>query len=279
MKTDKKEVLSVNAIEVALLLEGIYQRYGYDFRGYSKASMERRVAFFLAQSECKTVSELQHKVLRNETLFLKILNDFTVQVTEMFRDPSFYLKLKEEVFPILKTYSRVKIWHAGCSTGEEVYSLAILLKEEGLYERTRIYATDINEAAIKKAESGIYPLEVMKAAIKNYQAVKGTSSLTEYCRPDSQFFMIKEELKKNILFSFHNLVTDQVFGEMNLIICRNVFIYFDGNLQSRVIRLFYDSLIRKGFLALGSKESIDFTEGGKNFNYLDKNERICQRKD
>ena len=264
-------------IEIRLLLDAIYQRYGYDFRNYSKASIKRRLKHNLAKSKLPNFSTMQHRVIYDANFFGSLLLDLTVNVTEMFRDPSFYRSLRKNVIPILKTYPNIKIWHAGCSTGEEVYSMAILLKEEGLLDRTQIYATDIDEKVLKIAKEGIYPIDHIKAYTENYQKAEGKKSFSDYYMARYDAAIIKQPLKKNIVFTNHNLVTDSVFGEFHLIVCRNVLIYFNKELQNRVLELFNNSLIRRGILALGSKETVQFSTSSHIFSEFDKKEKIYQK--
>lgn len=247
-------------IEINLLLEAIYQRYGYDFRDYGKAHAKRRILHRLALSGIGTISELQHRILYDEPFFHLVLQDLSINTTEMFRDPEFFLSLREQVIPLLKTYPFIKIWHAGCSTGEEVYSMAILLKEEGLLNRSQIYATDFNPSALQKARDAIYSAAQMKEYTRNYIKSGGKFSFSDYYNARYDSAILKKTLKENVVFADHNLVTDSVFGEMNLIMCRNTLIYFNKNLQDRVVGLFRDSLVSGGFLCLGSKESITFSQ-------------------
>ncbi|OQX96483.1 chemotaxis protein CheR [candidate division KSB1 bacterium 4572_119] len=264
-------------IEIELLLEAIYQKYGYDFRKYSRASIKRRILHRLAKTDLDSVSEMQHRLLYDVEFFDKLLLDLSVNVTEMFRDPNFYLDVRKEVFPVLKTYPYLKIWHAGCATGEEVYSLAIMLREEGLYDRALIYATDFNEVVLKKAKQGIIPLNEIQKYTANYQKAGGKESFADYYTAKYNSALIDQSLKKNIVFSDHNLATDGVFGEMNLIFCRNVLIYFKKELQNRVIGLFRESLCNLGFLCLGSKESLMFSEYEKNFEPTVKETKIFRK--
>ncbi len=250
------EPVKSETIELNLLLEGIYIKYGYDFRGYSKASVMRRVTGFLSKSSLKTIAALLHEILYNQDVFEQLLNELSINVTQMYRDPEFYLAFRKNVIPELKKKSVLKIWHAGCSTGEEVYSLAILLKEEGLYEKCRIYATDMDEIVLKKAKEAIYSVENIQEYTLNYNKSGGLKSFNDYYTAKYDYALLNLALKKNILFSNHNLASDAVFGEMDLIICRNVLIYFNRELQDRTFKLFKDSLCEKGFLCLGSKETI-----------------------
>ena len=268
----------VEEIELDLLLEAIFRRYGYDFRHYSRASVIRRVKHFLARTGYERISDVTTEMLYNETFFQDMLEDFSVTVTEMFRDPDVYAILRKEVIPFLKTYPFLKVWHAGCASGQEVYSLAILLMEEGLYKRTTIYATDFNEGVLEKARQGIYPISEVKRYIENYRMAGGLESLTDYFDAHYDSVIMSSELKKNITFARHNLVTDQVFGEMHLILCRNVLIYFDRTLQERVLNLLNDSLIRGGFLCLGKKESLRFSELYESYDEFDKPAQIYRKK-
>jgi chemotaxis protein methyltransferase CheR len=256
---DDSLAIDPQAIELNLLFEGIYQRYGYDFRDYGKAHAKRRILHRLALSGISSVSELQHRILYDDSFFHQLLQDLSINTTEMFRDPEFFLSVREQVIPVLKTYPFIKIWHAGCSTGEEVYSMAILLKEEGLLNRTQIYATDFNPAVLQKAREGIYPANLMKDYTRNYIKSGGKSSFSDYYNARYDSAILKKVLKENVVFADHNLVTDSVFGEMNLVMCRNTLIYFNKSLQDKVVGLFRDSLVSGGFLCLGSKESITFS--------------------
>ncbi len=265
-------------IEVKLLLEAIYLKYGYDFRNYAMASIKRRLFHRLLASELKSLSEMQHKLLYDSAFFETILLDFSINVTEMFRDPSFYLALRKEVIPVLKTYPFIKVWNAGCSSGEEVYSMAILLNEESLYARTQIYATDYNEFILNKARDGIFPIDCMKKYTSNYIKAGGKKSFSDYYTAKYDSAIMEKSLKAKVVFADHNLVTDRVFGEMNLIMCRNVLIYFDKKLQNRVLKLFHESLCHGGFLCLGSKESLRFSECADDFENVVKGEVIYKKK-
>ena len=266
-------------IEIDLLIEAIYKKYGYDFRNYSRASLNRRVKNKLNRSGLDSISAMQHRLLYDKSFFESVLLDLTINVTEMFRDPSFYCAVREKVIPILKTYPFFKIWHAGCSTGEEVYSMAIMLKEENLLENAMLYATDIDDKVLKTAKEGIYPLDRIKEYTQNYQKACGKASFADYYTARYKAAIMKNSLKKNIVFSQHNLVTDGVFGEMNLVVCRNVIIYFDKDLQGRVLNLFHDSLVRRGILCLGSKETVKFSKMKNNFQEYDAKEKIYKRVD
>ena len=264
-------------IEFDLILEAIYQKYGYDFRNYAKASLRRRLRYRLSQSNLETISEMQHKLLNDKEFFDTLLLDLTINVTEMFRDPSFFKALREIVIYELKKQPFIKVWHAGCSSGEEIYSTAILLKENGMYESSLIYATDTNEMVLDKAKSGIFPIEKMKDFTVNYRKAGGLASFADYYTARYDNAIMDNSLKKNIVFSNHNLVTDSVFGEMDLIMCRNVLIYFNRELQDRVFRLFMDSLRPGGFLCLGSKETVRFSSFSENFENVIEKERVYRR--
>lgn len=268
----------IEAIEINLLLEAIYQRYGYDFRHYARASIKRRINKFLNRSGYTRISDLTRMLLRDEIFFEELLGNFAVSVTEIFRDPDFYQVIRNEIVPYLETYPFVKIWHAGCASGEEAYSLAILLKEEGLYDRATIFATDIYDDVLSSAREGIYSLAQMKKYTANYQKAGGRRSFSNYYHARYDSAIMDKSLAKNITFAKHNLVTDSVFGEMHMILCRNVLIYFDTSLQNQVLQLFNDSLIYGGFLCLGTKESLRFTDVNRNFKEIKEMSKIYQKK-
>lgn len=272
------EKIESEDIEISLLLKGIYLKYGYDFRNYSNAHMKRRILRKLSKDGLNNISEMQYKLLYDKEFFKSVLSDFSINVTEMFRDPLFYKNFRKNVIPILRTYPFIRIWHAGCSTGEEVYSMAILLKEEGLYERAQIYATDFNTTVLQKAKDGIYAIDNIKEYTHNYQQAGGMASFADYYTAQYDSVIINQSLKKKITFSEHNLVTDGVFGEMHVIICRNVLIYFNKELQNAVINLFFDSLSSGCFLCLGSKESITFSSSRDKFEALSESEKIYRKK-
>lgn len=278
MKNDFDHYNEVESIEIKLLLESIYLKYGHDFRDYSNAHMKRRIFKRMSNEGFNNISEMQHKVLHDEQFFKTLLVDFSINVTEMFRDPQFYKSFRDEVVPILKTYPFIKIWHAGCSTGEEVYSMAIMLKEEGIIDRCQIYATDFNDIVLHKAKEGIYPIDAIKDYTINYQKSGGKLSLSEYYIAKYDSIIMDQLLKDRIIFAQHNLVTDGVFGEMNVIVCRNVLIYFNRLLQDKVIRLFLDSLSAGCFLCLGSKESIKFSSSSEYFEPFVEDEKIFRKK-
>ncbi len=264
-------------IELKALLESIYLKYNYDFRQYSIASMKRTLVHAMERMKCSTFLVLQEKVLHDPECFYDLLQSLTIPVSEMFRDPSYFLALREKVIPHLKTYPSLKIWVAGCSKGEEVYSLAILLQEEGLLERSILYATDINQRSLEKAEKGILGLDMIPKFTENYQKSGGKSSLLDYYAVASDSATFNSSLKKNITFTDHSLVTDAVFSETHLISCRNVLIYFNRELQDKVLGLFYESLCRKGFLGLGLQETTQFSQHAKSFDPFVKKDRIFQK--
>ena len=264
-------------IEIELLLEGIYQHYGFDFRSYAYASIRRRLWKRIEAEGLNTISALQDRVLHDSDLMERLLLDLSINVTAMFRDPGFYRVFREQVVPTLRTYPFIRIWHAGCATGEEVYSMAILLEEEGLYERSRIYATDINEVVLQKAKSGIFPLDRMQEYTENYISAGGKRSFSDYYTAKYDGALFAPSLTKNVVFSQHNLVTDRSFSEFNVILCRNVLIYFDKTLQARVLTLFYDSLAMFGVLALGSKESLRFSPYEECYEQINGPEKIYRK--
>ena len=259
------------------LLLTIQKQFDYDFSEYSKASMLRRINRFMEINSMKNVVDLKFELINKPEIFKNFINEIVVNVSEFFRDPSFYKSLTKNIFPYLDSYPKINIWSAGCSFGEETYSLAILLKEMGLYNKTRLYATDISSNAIDKSKKGIYSNVHFKEYSKNYFECGGHESLKDYFISDEKNFIINSDLKKNILFSNHNLVTDGVFKECQLILCRNVLIYFNDELQNKVLKLFYDSLPIHGFLALGKKESLRFSSVYENFKEIDRNEKIYQK--
>lgn len=265
-------------IELQLLLEAIFQRYGYDFRSYSRASLRRRVDQHLLLARYPHVGELIHKILHDGEAFAKLLAGLTINVTEMFRDPDFYKSFRDKVVPVLRTHPFLKIWHAGCATGEEIYSMAILLEEEGLYERCQIYATDIDKEVLEKARKGIFPVAELRKYTDNYQRAGGKASLSDYYTAKYDNVIMDPRLKRNVIFADHDLATDQVFGEMQVIFCRNVIIYFNRELQNRVFRLFHDSLDIGGTLCLGNKESLRFAECADQFDVIDKAQRIYRKR-
>ncbi|WP_426009991.1 CheR family methyltransferase [Caulobacter sp. DWR2-3-1b2] len=269
----------VEGIEIPLLLEALYQRYHYDFRHYARASIKRRLIQARVQLNFSSISAMQDSLLHDPSTLPRLLDYLTVQVSEMFRDPSYFRALREKVLPYLRTYPSLKVWIAGCSTGEELYSLAILFREEGLDQRTLFYATDINPGALRAAEAGVYPLDRIRKFTENHQKSGAKTSLSDYYTADYGRAVFDKTLRSRVVFSDHSLVTDAVFAEMHLISCRNVLIYFDRALQDRAIGLFRDSLARKGFLGLGSKESLRLSEHAAAFSDFDRDEKIYERQE
>lgn len=265
-------------IEIQLLLEAILLKYGYDFRGYAQASIQRRIQKCLKAHAMKNISEMQYRILNDKSFFEELLLTLTVNVSEMFRDPWIFRAIREKVLLELASLTFLRIWLAGVANGEEVYSMAILLREAGLEKNTRIFATDINEVALSKAKEGIFPIDRIRQYTANYQAAGGAQSFADYYTARYDAAMLDSSLKKQIVFSNHNLATDGVFGEMDLIICRNVLIYFAKELQNRVVGLFSDSLAPDGYLCIGPKESLQFTNYANRFDLLMPRERIYRKK-
>lgn len=270
---------AVEDLEIQLLLEALYRRYHYDFRKYARASIRRRLVHARDQLGFRSISALQESLLHEPATLTRLLGYLTVQVSEMFRDPAYFRALREKVAPHLRTYPSLKVWVAGCSHGEELYSLAILFREEGLHERTLFYATDINPEALRAAEAGVYPLDRIRKFSENHQASGAPSSLSDHYVADYGRAIFDKTLRSRVVFSDHSLVTDAVFAEMHLISCRNVLIYFDRDLQDRAIGLFRDSLVRKGFLGLGAKESLRFSTHAEAFSEFARAEKIYQRRE
>jgi chemotaxis protein methyltransferase CheR len=265
-------------LEIRLLLEAIYDRYHYDFRSYAKASLKRRLAQACENLEVASLSGLQERVLHEPEVFAALLQYLTVQVSDMFRDPEFFRVIRTQVLPVLATYPSIKVWVAGCSTGEEAYSLAILLQEEGLLDRSIIYGTDINAQALRAAVSGVYSLSRLRGFTENHRRSGATTSLSDYYHASGQSAIMDPALRRKITFSDHSLATDNVFSEVHLVTCRNVLIYFDQELQNRALNLFAEALISRGFLGLGSKESLRFSEAAGHFTEFALAERIYRRK-
>lgn len=268
----------VEDIEVDLLLEALYRRYGYDFRSYARASVDRRVRQFLSGQNLPTISELIPRVIHDELVFSALAQQFSISVTEMFRDPFVYKALREQVVPVLASFPFVKVWAAGCATGEEVYSLAIVLREAGIIERTTIFGTDFNDNALDRAKNGIYPAERIREFTKSYQEAGGTRSFAEYYHASYESASIDTSLKERVTFANHNLTTDKVFGEMHLIFCRNVLIYFNRELQNEALSLFTDSLVRGGFLVLGTKEDLQLSDVADEYDSVDRQARIYKKR-
>jgi len=263
--------------EIRLLLDAIYSRYHYDFRNYAIASLKRRLEQALSRFECRSVSALQDKVLHDQETFPLLLEYLTVQVSELFRDPEFFGALRTDVVPLLATYPSMKIWVAGCSTGEEAYSYAILLEEEGLLDRSLIYATDINDESLQRARSGIFALDRMKQFTLNHRESGGKGSLSDYYHAAHDHAVMDARLRSRITFADHSLATDSAFAEVQLVSCRNVLIYFDRELQDRALGLFHDSLCHRGFLCLGTKEAIRFSNHSHQFTDFRAKERIFRK--
>jgi chemotaxis protein methyltransferase CheR len=256
-------------LEVRLLLEAIYHRYGYDFRQYALSSIKRRIRHHLREEGLGNVSRLQERLLHQPGDFERFVSVLTVPVTSMFRDPGFFAAFREKAVPLLRTYPFLRFWHAGCSTGEEVYSMAILLEEEGLYERCRIYATDMNESMLREAQKGHFPVSSMQVNTANYLNAAGRGPFSRYYTVKGESAIFEPRLRRNVIFALHNLATDGAFNEFNAVFCRNVLIYFGKGLQDRVHGLLYESLERFGYLGLGSKESLRLTPFVTRYEELD----------
>jgi chemotaxis protein methyltransferase CheR len=269
--------LETETLELQLLLEGVYRQYGFDFREYAPASLKRRVWRRVHAEGTETISGLLERVLHDPDVMERLLLDLSINVTSMFRDPTFYAAFREKIVPFLRTYPFTRVWIAGCSTGEEVYSLAILLHEEGIHDRARIYATDINEAVLERAREGVFPLEKMQEYTENYIRAGGKQSFSEYYLAKYEGALFDRTLTDNVVWAPHNLVQDRSFNTFNVILCRNVMIYFDRALQTRVHQLFHDSLERFGILALGHKESIRFTGIEDAYEELDAQEKLYRK--
>ena len=277
MSNLSKQVDRLEDIEIALLLDGLHRAHGLDFREYSRASIKRRILELMRVEDLLTVSALQNKVLHDPVCLERFLLGLTVHVSGMFRDPSFYLTFREKVVPLLRTYPTIQIWVAGCSTGEEVYSLAILLKEENLYSKCRIYATDISQAVLRKARDGIFPLSAMRGYTVNYHQAGGKNEFSDYYTAQYGNVIFSSALRSNVLFSEHNLATDGSFNEFQVILCRNVMIYFNRDLQARVHNLLYDSLSMFGVFGLGNKESLKFTPRAELYKHLNGTDKLYRK--
>ncbi|MFD1697333.1 CheR family methyltransferase [Roseibium aestuarii] len=267
----------IEDVEIRLLLEALYHRYHYDFRNYAMSSIRRRLRQAREDFGLATITAIQEKVLHDPDMLPQLLRYLTVQVSEMFRDPSYFRAIREKVVPHLRTYPSLKVWIAGCSTGEELYSFVILFREEGLEDRTIFYATDISPEALTQAEAGIYDVDRMRLFTENHRNAGGKTSLSDYYHSGYNQCILDKSLRRNVVFSDHSLVTDQVFGEMHFVSCRNVMIYFDRALQDRAIGLFRDALPRNGFLGLGAKETLRFSEHADSFREFVREEKIYQR--
>jgi chemotaxis protein methyltransferase CheR len=264
-------------IELELLLEAIHRKYHYDFRGYARAALKRRLAQARDRFQCQSLSQLQDKVLHDPAVLPQLLSLLTVQVSEMFRDPSYFRAIREHVVPHLRTYPSLKVWVAGCSAGEELYSFVILFREEGLESRTLFYGTDIDPEALKKAKAGVYELDHIAQFTENHRRSGGKSSLSDYYTAAYKAAVFDKSLRRRVVFSDHSLVSDSVFAEMHLVSCRNVLIYFDRELQDRALSLFQEALVRKGFLGLGAKETLRFSRHAAAFREFVPQERLYQK--
>ena len=269
--------MSIQDEELQLLLNDMIDRYGYDFTGYSEASLKRRIEHFMVKDHITDVSRLRSLIIKNPDYFRHLVEEITVNVTEMLRDPPFYKAIREEVLPALATYPFIRIWHAGCSTGEEVYSMAILLKEAGILHKSRLYATDINPHVIEKAKSGIFPASQMRKYSENYIQSGGNSDFSAYYSSNYNLAKFDESLSEKMIFATHNLVADSSFNEFQLILCRNTLIYFNKKLQSRVLELFDHSLDMLGFLGLGTKESLRFSGIESKFKQIIPGQKIWRK--
>lgn len=267
----------LNPLEIELLLTAIKRQYDYDFSDYAKTSLHRRLLGILSKHKIDNLGECQHRVIQDPGFFYTMLNDLTITVSDLFRDPLTYKALMQHVVPYLQSYPSFKLWHAGCATGEEVYSLAILLKENGLYEKAIIYATDINQRAMEYAKSGLFSKKTIEQGMANYKKINPNGNLNQYISMNEQDGILDASLRDKVVFSKHNLVVDQSFGEMQLIMCRNVLIYFNKSLQERVLRLFTDSLCIGGYLCLGSRETLKFSEVKQYYEVVDKDARIYRK--
>jgi chemotaxis protein methyltransferase CheR len=268
---------TIESIELDLLLDAVFRLYGYDFRDYAKTSMRRRIANIMKKEEVSTISALQDRVLHDSRSWERFLAGISVNVSAMFRDPGFFLAFRQYAVPVLRTYPFIRIWQAGCSLGEEAYSLAIMLEEEGLYDRSLIYATDINEVSLRQAREAIYPAELMQKYTQNYVQAGGQQSFSEYYTARYDFAILRPTLQRNIVFSQHNLVSDAPFNEFNVILCRNVMIYFNRGLQERTHNLFHESLAMFGILGLGSRESLRFMPHEHMYEPLVPGEKLYRR--
>jgi chemotaxis protein methyltransferase CheR len=273
---DRLEQALINEQEMEMLLDDMYQQYGYDFTGYSRASLVRRIRRLIINDKLPSFAELRYRIRNEPKYFAHAIEEISVNVTEMLRDPAFYKSIIEKVIPILATYPFIRIWHAGCATGEEVYSMAILLQEAGLLEKSLIYGTDINPAALEKARQGIFPIGYMQQYSRNYIAAGGRNDFSAYYTANYHLAKFDGSLSDKMIFSTHNLVTDSSFNSFQLIFCRNVMIYFDKKLQDRVLNVFDNSLEQFGFLALGSKESLRFSPIANRYTQIEK-EKIWRK--
>lgn len=275
--TELFESLELSDEEVDATLEKIKEKYGYDLTGYSRASLKRRLSRLILKNDHKNLAELEEKILSSDEYFEFALKEITVNVTEMFRDPEFFKVIREKILPELSSYPHIKIWHPACSTGQEIYSMAILLKEERLLHKSLLFGTDINQDALKDAKKGFFPLKEMKSYTQNYHKSGGQGEFSQHYTAAYDYAMYDESLKEKMVFSAHNLVSDQSFNEFNLIMCRNVLIYFNKQLQNRVFGLLYESLCHFGYLALGTKESLKFSDYEDKFEEVDRKNKIYRK--
>ncbi len=275
--TTSKQEHELFELEIDLFLEAIFRRYSHDFRGYARPTLRRRLTQALTTMQCESLSELQHRVLRDPAQLARVLQYLTIQVSDLFRDPSFYRSLRTRILPVLRTYPSLKVWVAGCSTGEELYSLTILFDEEDLLKRTIFYATDVSTEALRQAESGVYDVARVKQFSRNYQDAGGKRSLSDYYTAAYGAVAFDRRLRSNVVFSDHSIATDNVFAEVHLVTCRNVLIYFDPELRDRAVGLFRESLVRKGFLGLGAKENLRSSVHAPSFVEIDRENRIYQK--
>lgn len=264
-------------LEVELLLTGLAERYGYDFRNYARASLMRRIRRAMVSEGAASLSALQHKLLHDEHAAMRFVAAVSVHTTSMFRDPDVYRALRNDVVPLLRTYPFVRIWHAGCSSGEEVYSLAIVLEEEGIYDRCRVYATDLSDTILDRARQGVFSLRSMREHTQAYQRAGGQQDFSSYYVADSENARFRKALRRQLVFSQHNLVCDSAFNEFQLIVCRNVLLYFDQTLRHRTLELFRASLVNFGVLVIGKKESLRFTPHADTYQELRDGTRIYRR--
>lgn len=267
----------IERIEIELLLEAVFRYHGYDFRNYAFPFIQRRIRHRVCKENLTSISALQEKVLRDPVVMGELLSEFSINVTEMFRDPSFFKSFRTKVIPLVRDYPEIRIWHVGCSSGEEVYSMSILLHEEGIYDKTRMFATDINKGVLEKAKQGTFPLDRMQLYTKNYIEAGGKRAFSEYYKAVDDKVFFHPFLQKNVVFAQHNLVTDQSFNEFDIIICRNVFIYFNKDLQNHVHTLLYNSLSPSGFLGLGKREGIKFTSYEHCYGEFDASEKLYRK--
>src|SRR5947207_3416961 len=272
-----KQTDPLEDIEIDLMLEGVFRQYGFDFRNYARSSLKRRIRNFVRDENIGSISLLQDRLLHDPAWLERFVYSLSVNVSAMFRDPNFYTAFRNDVVPLLRTYPFIRLWLAGVSMGEEVYSLAILLQEEGIYERCRIYATDMNDPVPNKGKEGIYPVELMQTYTSNYIKAGGKKSFSEYYTVAYESAIFKSSLKENIVFAQHNLATDGSFNEFHVILCRNVMIYFNKELQAHVYNLLHESLVTFGVLGLGARETMKFSPHEQEYEEIDKTPRLYRR--